>query len=155
MTWSALFTLVNVIAFASWAMLVLLPRGPKLMAVVLYMGVGLLCLCYAAMIVAVHAHLVDVGRVPGTPPANILDYNIAGLRNLFMSDAGVVIGWTHYLAFDLFVGQWIAKDADNKGFSRLAQLPFLLLTLLMGPVGLLAWLVARERRARRQARGQA
>ena len=151
--WAGLFTLVNVVAFAGWAMVALLPRGPKSMAMVLYLGVGLLCLCYAAMIVAAHAHLIDVGRVAGTPPANILDYNVAGLRNLFMSDAGVVIGWTHYLAFDLFVGQWIAKDADNKGFSRLAQLPVLLLTFLVGPAGLLSWLLVRERRARRQARG--
>jgi len=62
-----------------------------------------------------------------------------------------VLGWTHYLAFDLFIGQWIARDADNKGFNRLVQLPFLFLTLMAGPIGLLLWLVVRERRARAQA----
>ena len=59
----------------------------------------------------------------------------------------MVIGWTHYLAFDLFTGMWIARDADNKGFSRVVQFPFLFLTLMVGPVGLLAWLIVRERRA--------
>jgi hypothetical protein len=78
--------------------------------------------------------------------------SIAGIRALFVSDAGVVIGWTHYLAFDLFVGLWMAKDADHKGFSLLVQLPFLLATLVAGPLGLLAWLVTREARARRAAR---
>jgi hypothetical protein len=68
-----------------------------------------------------------------------------------MSDGGIVLGWTHYLAFDLFIGQWIARDADNKGFNRLVQLPFLFLTLMAGPIGLLLWLVVRERRARAQA----
>lgn len=64
-----------------------------------------------------------------------------------------MIGWTHYLAFDLFIGQWIAKDADHKGFSRVTQAPILLLTLLAGPMGLLIWLLIRERRARASARG--
>jgi hypothetical protein len=70
---------------------------------------------------------------------------------LFMSDGGIVLGWTHYLAFDLFVGLWISRDADAKGFSRLTQLPFLFMTFLAGPIGLLAWLVIRERRARAAA----
>ena len=65
-----------------------------------------------------------------------------------MSDGGIVLGWTHYLAFDLFVGLWIARDADAKGFSRLVQLPILFFTLMAGPIGLLLWLVIRERRAR-------
>ena len=105
------------------------------------------------MTVGLHAYWFDAHRLPGTPPANITDYNVAGLRNLFLSDGGVVLGWTHYLAFDLFVGQWVAKDADNKGFSRLAQAPILILVLMLGPVGLLLWLFLRERRARRMARG--
>lgn len=151
-SWAALFTLTNLVALAAWAALLLLPRGPRLSAVILYAGVALLCLAYLGIIVATHAGWADPGRLPDAPPPNFLDYNIAGLRNLFMSDAGLVLGWTHYLALDLFAGLWIAKDADNKGFSRLVQAPFLLLTFLAGPVGLLLWLIVRERRARRSAR---
>ena len=69
-----------------------------------------------------------------------------------MSDGGIVIGWTHYLAFDLFVGQWIANDADNKGFARWVQAPVLLATFFAGPIGLFVWLLVRERRARKVAR---
>ena len=64
-----------------------------------------------------------------------------------------MLGWTHYLALDLFIGQWIAKDADNKGLSRIAQMPILALTLFAGPIGLLAWLGIRERRAREPRHG--
>ena len=110
-------------------------------------------LAYAAMILSLHFHWADPARLPGTPAANIIDYNIEGLRNLFLSDGGVVLGWTHYLAFDLFVGQWVARDADHKGFSRLVQTPILLLVLFAGPVGLLAWMLVREPRARRIGRG--
>jgi hypothetical protein len=149
--WQSLFVLTNVVAFACWAMLVFLPRRPIVMASVLFFGVGMLCLVYAGMFVALFGGLADPIRIAGTPAADITNYTLPGLRALFMSDGGIVLGWTHYLAFDLFVGQWIARDADNKGFHRLAQLPFLFTTLMAGPIGLLAWLMVRERRARAQA----
>lgn len=74
------------------------------------------------------------------------------MRAIFASDVGVVIGWTHYLAFDLFVGLWIARDADGKSISRYVQAPILLATLFAGPVGLGIWLLVREPAARRQGR---
>jgi hypothetical protein len=150
--WGALFVLTNVLALIGWLFLALLPRGPKTMAVVLFFGVGALCLAYTAMFILLFGGLADPARIAGASAANLADYNIAGIRNLFMSDGGIVLGWTHYLAFDLFVGQWIARDADNKGFSRIVQLPVLFITLMAGPIGLLLWLVVRERRARAMAR---
>jgi len=106
---------------------------------VLYAGVGLLSLAYTCGL----ATLIAQGGIDFTQFTTI-----AGIRELFASDAGIAIGWTHYLAFDLFTGLWIARDADAKGFSRLLQIPFLLLTFLVGPVGLFGWLLVRERRAR-------
>ena len=141
MGWASLFTFVHVVALAGWALLFLAPRGPRVAAYVLYLCVGLLCLAYTAMFVAVAG---DIAAGDFT--------SIEGIRQLFASDGGIVIGWTHYLAFDLFVGQWIAKDADHKGFSRILQALVLLITLLAGPIGLLMWLVIRERRARASAR---
>lgn len=148
MGWATLFAATNAVALAGWLALLLLPRGPKVMALVLYLGVGLLCVAYAAAFIALFGGLVDPVRVAGAAPPDFSDYSIAGLRALFMSDGGIVIGWTHYLAFDLFTGLWIAKDADHKSFSRLAQALLLLLTFLAGPLGLLTWLIVRERRAR-------
>ena len=154
MPWAALFTLTNIVAMTAWAMLAFLPRRPIVMAIILFFGVGLLCLVYAAMFIALFGGLVDPIRVAGAPPADIMNYSLPGLRALFMSDGGIVLGWTHYLVCDLFVGQWIARDADNKGFHRLVQVPILFLTLMAGPIGLLAWLLIRERRARsRHAEG--
>ena len=152
MSWPFLFGLTNAVAMAGWVALAALPRGPKLHSAILYAGVGLLCLAYAAMFVALFGGLADPGRVPGAPDPDYLDYSVSGLRVLFMSDGGIVLGWTHYLAFDLFTGLWIARDADARGFSRLAQLPILFLTLMAGPIGLLAWLVIRAIRARHAAR---
>lgn len=152
MSWDSLFVATNVIAMAGWAMLAVLPRGPKVYSAVLYAGVALLCLAYATMFIALFGGLVDPGRVAGAAEPDLTDYSIDGLRALFMSDGGIVLGWSHYLAFDLFVGLWMAKDADAKDFSRLVQLPVLFATLMAGPIGLLLWLVIRERRARQAVR---
>jgi Domain of unknown function (DUF4281) len=149
--WPALFTVTNLIAMAGWLMLLALPRKPLTLSLILYMCVALLCLIYAAGMALFMSGSVAPGGMPGAGEPGFS--SIEQVRALFMSDAGVVIGWTHYLAFDLFTGLWIAKDADNKGFGRLIQAPFLIVTLLVGPIGLLAWLVLREPAARRQGRG--
>ena len=147
--WATLFTLTNAIALLGWAALAFLPRRLAVHSLIMYLGVGLLCLAYAAMFVALFGGLADPARVPGAGAPDLSDYSVAGLRALFMSDGGIVLGWTHYLAFDLFVGLWISRDANAKGFSRIAQLPVLFATLMAGPIGLLIWLVVREKRARR------
>ena len=149
--WATLFTLTNAVAFLGWAGLAFLPRRPAVHSLILYVGVGILCLAYAAMFIALFGGLADPARVAGAGAPDLTDYSIPGLRALFMSDGGIVLGWTHYLAFDLFIGLWIARDADAKGFSRLAQLPLLFATLMAGPIGLVIWLAVRERRARKAA----
>lgn len=141
MSWPGLFLFTNNVALIAWLLLLVGPRSPRVAAIILYFGVGLLCLAYGAMFAA-QFRAILAGDF----------FSIEGIRALFASDGGTVLGWTHYLAFDLFVGQWIAKDADNKGFSRIAQAPILVLTMFAGPIGLLLWLVVRERRARAAAR---
>jgi len=61
-SWSALFTLANVVAFAGWAMLAILPRSKTVYSVIMYACVGLLCLAYAAMFVALFGGLADPGE---------------------------------------------------------------------------------------------
>lgn len=145
MSWEAIFGAVNLVAMIAWAALILAPRMPALLAAILYLGVGLLCLVYAGGLVSLIGGLADP---VGQENAAVDFTTIEGVRAIFASNGGVTIGWTHYLAFDLFVGLWIARDADAKGFSRWIQAPILLATLMAGPLGLLVWLVVREKRAR-------
>ena len=149
MTWDSVFSAVNLLALIAWVILIALPRKAVLLALVLYLGIGLLCLVYAVGLVGIVSGLLD----PAGPDGGGASFTtIEGVRAIFASDGGVTIGWTHYLAFDLFVGLWIARDADAKGFSRLVQAPILLATFMAGPVGLLVWLVLRERSARATGR---
>lgn len=147
MNWVVVFSAVNMLALIAWVALAVLPRWPALLSAVLYLGVGLLCFIYAAGLIG-----VLTGLIANTGGGGADFSTIAGVRAIFATDAGVTIGWTHYLAFDLFAGLWIARDADAKGISRFIQAPILLATLMAGPLGLGIWLLVREPAARRQGR---
>jgi hypothetical protein len=139
--WQQLFGLTNVIALIGWLLLLAGPR--RALPLVRYGAVGMLCAIYAALFAGLTSGLLDPVRAPGVS-ARMTDYSVAGLRALFASDGAIVVGWTHYLAFDLFVGAWIAEDADARGTGRLAQVPALVLTFFAGPIGLLLWFVQRR-----------
>ena len=144
--WRELFGLTNAVALVAWALLILGPR--RALPLVRYGGVGLLCATYVVLVAAALAG----GFGPRTGPAP--DFTtIEGVRAIFASDGGVVAGWTHYLAFDLFAGAWIAEQGDRSGLNRVVQAPVLLLTFLAGPAGLLLYyLVALIRRGKATAR---
>ena len=51
----------------------------------------------------------------------------------------MLVGWVHYLVFDLFVGAWIVRDARRRGIHHGLVLPCLFFTLMLGPIGLLLY----------------
>jgi hypothetical protein len=69
--------------------------------------------------------------------------SLAEVRRLFAVPELLAAGWLHYLAFDLFVGAWIAERSEALSLPHLALLPLLLLTFLFGPAGLLAFVTLR------------
>ncbi len=68
---------------------------------------------------------------------------LARVQQLFTSEWAALAGWLHYLAFDLFVGTWIAREVMSRGITRLVLIPLLPLTFLFGPMGLAGFEVAR------------
>jgi Domain of unknown function (DUF4281) len=69
--------------------------------------------------------------------------SLANVQLLFTSEWAALAGWIHYLAFDLFVGAWIARAVMERGMSRLLLIPLLPLTFMFGPMGFLGFEVAR------------
>ncbi len=68
--------------------------------------------------------------------------NVAALRENMGKPDGFLVGWTHFLAFDLFVGRWIWQTAQEEGRSaRVATF----LTFLTGPAGLGVFAAQRRR----------
>lgn len=67
-----------------------------------------------------------------------------GVMSLFTNKMAVTAGWVHYLAFDLMVGIWIKRNAMKHGISHWIIIPCLLFTFMLGPVGLLLYLIIRS-----------
>lgn len=68
----------------------------------------------------------------------------AGVSAFFSHSNGVLVGWLHYLVFDLFVGAWIARDGARKNIAHWKLLPCMFFALMLGPVGLLLYMVLRK-----------
>ena len=71
--------------------------------------------------------------------ADMLD----GVATLFANRWLLLAGWVHYLAFDLLIGTWEARDARERGLPHLLLVPCLFLTLMFGPAGWLAYIGVR------------
>jgi hypothetical protein len=68
---------------------------------------------------------------------------LAGVAALFSNQWLLLAGWLHYLAFDLLVGRWEARDARARGIRPWAVAPSMALTFLFGPLGWLSYMVLR------------
>lgn len=150
MNWELIFTVTNNWALLMWLILAFAPRhywdGEIVMKAVFYGGVGLLALTYAVLVIP-----LMTGMIGGGSDGSADFSTLAGVKALLSSDGGATIGWIHYLAFDLFVGIWIARNADKYGFARWIQVPILFFTLMLGPLGLVLYLLLRFIRHNRVA----
>ena len=132
MTPETLFSVLNFVAMLAWLPLVFLPRTRWASRVVPVAVPVLLAVVYVALVA------VALPRSEGGFSS------LAGVRALFENPWGLLAGWTHYLAFDLFIGGWEVRDAQRRGIPHLAVVPALVLTFLLGPGGLLLYLAIRS-----------
>ena len=87
-------------------------------------------------------YLVVLVTGPATPPEGGFT-SLRGVMALFTSPHFALVGWVHYLVFDLFVGAWEVRDARRRSIPHGFIVPCLFLTLMFGPIGLLAYLALR------------
>lgn len=131
-----LFTILNSASLAGWVLLWLAPRARVTQRLVYS---GLFSLLLAAIYLAI--------LVPHFAFEDLRAFNsLAGVMRLFQDPWVMLAGWVHYLAFDLWIGAWIGRDAAARDCPRLLVVPCQVLTLLLGPVGLLVY-VALVRRS--------
>lgn len=76
--------------------------------------------------------------------------SLANVRSLFEADSLLLMGWAHYLAFDLFVGMVIAQQAKSSNLPIWYMLPIWFFTFMFGPTGYLIWRVARPLIAKKE-----
>jgi len=133
MSESFIFQVANLIAMISWLLLLIIPRSNVTKWVV---RSGLVILVFAA----IYTVIVLATFRPGNPGGFT---SLEKVRVLFQQPYALLAGWIHYLAFDLFVGTWIRSDAEKSGVNKYLLIPILLLTFMLGPLGLLLYFIAR------------
>ena len=114
MTPETLFQLSGPVAMAGWLALALSPLAPRAADLVAALLIPLLlATAYTALI------LVHWSSAPGGFGS------LADVMALFTNPSVALAGWLHYLAFDLFVGAWIARTARREHIHHLLICPAL------------------------------
>tara|TARA_B100000925_G_C21662684_1_gene326311 strand:- start:79 stop:552 length:474 start_codon:yes stop_codon:yes gene_type:complete len=64
------------------------------------------------------------------------------LANLFLDKTFLILFWIHFVSINLFTGGWIIKDSQKLMINKIFLFIPLIITYLIGPIGLfLYWLV--------------
>ena len=134
MTPNQLFSIANGLALAAWLLLIVLPRQRWVSGIVAPFAIPAI---FATMYVAI---VVTQWKGSAGGFSSLPD-----VATLFSQPWLLLAGWVHYLAFDLLVGTWEVRDAQEHGVPHLAVVPCLVLTFLFGPAG---WLLYRLIRAK-------
>ena len=67
---------------------------------------------------------------------------IQDLSDLFSDQNFLMMFWIHFISINLFTGGWIVKDAQKFSINKLVLIIPLVVTYLIGPLGLfLYWLI--------------
>ncbi|MCF8460626.1 MAG: DUF4281 domain-containing protein [Flavobacteriales bacterium] len=131
MDWELVFKIANISVLPGWFLLILFPnqRATKYVAHS-YLYPILLGLLYLILM---------INSLGGEGGMDTLD----NLKVSFGRDEVLVLGWVHYLVFDLFIGAWIVRDSSALKIGHIRIVPSLILTLFAGPIGLLSFLILR------------
>ena len=124
-----IFSICTNLVLPGWLLLVFLPRWRY--SARLISGAIIPAVLGAVYLVLVVIHLPGSSGGFGS---------LAQVAELFRNEFALLAGWIHYLAFDLFIGSWEVRDSERLGIPHLAVVPCLVLTFLLGPIGLLMYL---------------
>ena len=130
-----LFEAANLLVLPCWALLIVFPRAAWTRRFFENPRLGpmhLLALFYVLAVIP--AVLADPGAL------SVLSRpTLAGVQGLLGSPGGAAAGWIHYLCFDLLVGVMIWRSAHRREQSFLWVSLVLVLVLMVGPLGWLAY----------------
>jgi ABA4-like protein len=135
MTAEQIFSLGNGLSVVCWVLLAVLPNRRWVTEVVAgRVAPALFAVAYAAIVLTIF------------PRAQGSFSTLAGVSALFANPWLLLAGWLHYLAFDLLIGAWEARDSVERAVPRWLLVPCLFLTLMFGPLGWLAYVVVSAKR---------
>jgi hypothetical protein len=128
MTLERIFSLCSLLALVGWIALLAAPLSRIFLIRMARIVSAILALTYFVQVFTI------------TQPVQGGSFStLAGVSALFSMPGNVMLGWTHYLAFDLFTGAWEVEDAGKIGIPHWAVIVPLALTFVLGPIGLLTY----------------
>lgn len=137
MTYETVYSLINLAVLPAWALLAFAPKANITKRLV---HSGIYPIVYGLLYSALLLRGVFFGA--SSPDADM--GTLSGVMALFDHPNGILLGWVHYLVFDLFVGAWIGRDALKRDINQWVVAPCLFFTLMFGPVGLLMYFAVRK-----------
>jgi Domain of unknown function (DUF4281) len=103
------------------------------------------CISFARCVALVQAVSYGIQLTTNTQSVDGGSFStLSGVTAMFSTEPNVMLGWTHYLVFDLLIGSWEAEDASKSGVPHWLLIPCLFFTLMLGPIGLLLYVVVRS-----------
>jgi hypothetical protein len=134
-----MFSLAGAIAVTGWLFLVFVPRRPYTQTIAGIIAPLVLAAIYLALIFS------NIRGAEGGFGS------LADVAMLFQKRELLLAGWIHYLAFDLFIGAWETRDAARNQIPHLVVIPCLIMTFMLGPIGLLFYFAIRTAKTRNLA----
>lgn len=129
------FTVLNYSAVLFWSFLVLwclIPRLGKFCRAVVQIYAFVISVFYAVKFYETFGKNFDFEK---DKELDLLDF--AAVSESFKNPKVLIIGWAHYIAFDILVGASLVQKIAKYGFiTRMCFIPILPLICLLGPIGL-------------------
>jgi hypothetical protein len=104
MTPNQIFSIANGVALIAWVLLALFPRRRAVRDVLVGTGVPVVLAVLYTAIIAVMFGSSEGGFS-----------TLTDVATLFGNPWLLLAGWIHYLAFDLLIGRWEVRDAQQRG----------------------------------------
>ena len=127
-----IFNFSNILILIAWGAIIISPQKKISRILISYPWIPLILSFFYIYFIIISGGLME---------ADFSSLN--GIVTLFKNATpeSAAAGWLHYLAFDFWVGTWIIKHSRKEKISnKIIVLP-LLLTFILGPVGILAYSV--------------
>ena len=137
-TMEMLYFYVNLGVLPFWLLIILFPNSQlcKFLATSIF-PIFLLSLAYGFVLYKSYLNSYDFSD-------NFNLYlGINYLSELFKKDSFIVLFWIHFVSINLFTGGWILKDSQKFSMNKIIISLPLIITYLIGPIGVFIYWVIR------------
>jgi hypothetical protein len=137
MTLEQVFSVASTLAALGWLFLIVVPKRP--------LAVHVAGFFFPLILAAIYLYFIATNMRSAEGGFG----SLADVATLFQKRELLLAGWIHYLCFDLFVGAWEVRDSQQHGIPHLVVIPCLIMTFMLGPIGLLFYMAIRSAKLRK------